>query len=38
MERGLTKRQYYVTRPLVYNSVLGSSAFVLASLEAEMLV
>ncbi|EDU43704.1 unsaturated glucuronyl hydrolase [Pyrenophora tritici-repentis] len=29
--------EYYVGRPLVYNSVLGSAAFVLASLEYERL-
>jgi hypothetical protein len=29
--------QYYVGQPIVYNSVLGSAAFVLASLEYERL-
>jgi rhamnogalacturonyl hydrolase YesR len=29
--------EYYVGRPLVYNSVLGSAAFILASLEVERL-
>lgn len=29
--------QYYVTQPIVPNSVLGSAAFILASLEVEIL-
>ena len=29
--------QYYVSQPLVYNSVHGSAAFILASLENEIL-
>jgi rhamnogalacturonyl hydrolase YesR len=29
--------QYYISQPLLYNSVLGSGAFVLASLEHELL-
>jgi hypothetical protein len=29
--------QYYVGQPLLYDSVLGSAAFVLASLEYERL-
>ncbi len=29
--------QYYVSQPILYNSVLGSAAFVLASLEYERL-
>lgn len=33
----LTRRQYYVTRPTVLNSLIGTSAFILAALEAERL-
>lgn len=33
----LSASQYYVTQPIVPNSVLGSAAFILASLEVEIL-
>lgn len=35
--RGLTWLQYYVSQPINYNSVLGSAAYILASLEIERL-
>ena len=28
--------QYYVSQPILYNSLIGSSAFVLASVEIEI--
>lgn len=33
----LTSLQYYTTQPILFNSLIGSSAFVLASIEFELL-